>query len=319
MLVGILAGLATCGLWGLSFVAPRAVAPFTTLDLSVARYGIFGLASVLLMILPRFRPKGLSAGQWLRGLLLGGVGYIGYFIAVAHAVRLAGPAIPPLVIGLMPVVLALIANARDAVLGWGRLPIPLAMIAAGVLIVHIGPLADASGATQDLLPGIMAALLALVIWVVYGLVNSAVMTAAKPPDGLHWTVVQGIGAGIGSLCLLPLTWRGFTWQLAQPGADPAGFAIWALVMGLAGSWLATWFWVIAARRLTLALAAQLIVAETVFGLIFGFAFEGRAPSTNESVGAAIQIAGVCLAIWMFERAARTRTAGQAQSHAPETA
>lgn len=298
MLVGVLAGLATCALWGLSFVAPRAVEPFTALDLTVARYGIFGLASLLLLILPRFRPRGLSAGQWLRGLMLGGAGYIGYFIAVSHAVRLVGPALPPLVIGLMPVVLALIANARDGALHWARLLPLLGLIVAGVLIVNLGTL-TAAKAPPGLLPGLLAALLALAIWVAYGLVNAAVMTGRNAPDALHWTVVQGIGAGIGSLCLLPLTSAGL-----PPGGHLAGFALWALVMGLAGSWAATWFWVIAARRLPLALAAQLIVAETVFGLIFGFAFETRAPSLPEGIGAAIQIIGVCLAIWMFQRPMR---------------
>ncbi|MFC3058375.1 DMT family transporter [Paenirhodobacter populi] len=300
MLVGILAGLATCALWGLSFVAPRAVEPFTALDLTIARYGIFGLVSALLMILPRFRPKGLSCGQWLRGMLLGGAGYIGYFIAVAHAVRLAGPAIPPLVIGLMPVVLALIANARDAALNWARLLPPLMLIGAGVLIVNASTL-RAADAPPEVLPGILAALLALAIWIVYGLVNSAVMTAPDAPDGLQWTVVQGLGAGVGSLCLLPLTS-----PTIPPEGHLTGFILWALVMGLAGSWLATWFWVIASHRLPLALAAQLIVAETVFGLTFGFAFEGRAPSVAEAFGASIQIVGVCLAIWAFQHRNRQR-------------
>lgn len=295
MLVGILAGLATCALWGLSFVAPRAVEPFTALDLTVARYGIFGLASALLAILPRFRPRGLPARLWLRGMALGGIGYIGYFIAVAYAVRLAGPALPPLVIGLMPVVLALIANARGAALNWARILPPLILIGAGVLIVNVGPLTKGE-APPGFLAGLLAALLALAIWVVYGLVNSRVMTAPDAPDGLQWTVVQGIGAGVGSLCLLPLTS-----SAVPPAGDLSGFILWALLMGLAGSWLATWFWVIAARRLPLALAAQLIVAETVFGLAFGFAFEGHTPSVAEAFGAAIQIVGVCLAIWMFQQ------------------
>jgi len=39
MLIGILAGLATCALWGLTFIAPRVVDPFSTWDLTVARYG----------------------------------------------------------------------------------------------------------------------------------------------------------------------------------------------------------------------------------------------------------------------------------------
>ena len=60
MLLGILAGLATCALWGFTFVAPRAVEPFTAWDLTVARYGIFGLACALLMIGRRFRPTGIA-------------------------------------------------------------------------------------------------------------------------------------------------------------------------------------------------------------------------------------------------------------------
>jgi drug/metabolite transporter (DMT)-like permease len=300
MLVGILAGLATCALWGLSFVAPRAVEPFTALDLTVARYGIFGLTSVLLMILPRFRPIGMSGRQWLRGMMLGGVGYIGYFIAVAYSVRLAGPTIPPLVIGLMPVILALLANARDTTLTWARTIPPLMLIGAGVMIVNATTLTAAEG-PPGILTGILAAVIALAIWVAYGLVNSAVMAAPSAPDGLHWTVVQGIGAGIGSLCLLPLVSPAIPVE-----GHLVGFILWAMVMGLAGSWLATWFWVVASRRLPLALAAQLIVAETVFGLTFGLAFEGHAPTIFESLGASSQIVGVCLAIWTFRYRNRQR-------------
>jgi drug/metabolite transporter (DMT)-like permease len=72
-------------------------------------------------------------------------------------------------------------------------------------------------------------------------------------------------------------------------------------MGLAGSWFATWCWVIASRRLPLALSAQLIVAETVFGLAYGFMFEGRLPSPAEAIGATLQFVGVCLAIAAFSK------------------
>jgi len=80
-------------------------------------------------------------------------------------------------------------------------------------------------------------------------------------------------------------------------------------MGLAGSWFATWCWVVASRRLPLALAAQLIVAETIFGLVYGLMFEGRFPSIAEAVGALLQFAGVCMAIAVFgeQRADKTAT------------
>lgn len=297
MFIGILAGLSTCALWGLTFVAPRAVEPFSAWDLTVARYGIFGLACALLMLHPRFRPSGFSLARLTTGLLLGGAGYVGYFVSAAFAVRLAGAAIPPLVIGTMPVFLAIIANMRDRSAPWGALGLPLALIAAGVAVVNIATIGTADAADiRSILLGILAAGMALAIWIVYGLVNASVMRAADAPDGLHWTGLQGLGAALGSLILLPLT--SFA-TLDVPASDAYRFIGWSLLMGLAGSWLATWCWVVASRRLPLALSAQLIVAETVFGLGYGFLFEGRWPTAAEGMGAALQFMGVCSAIAVF--------------------
>lgn len=298
MLIGILAGLATCALWGLTFVAPRAVAPFTTWDLTIARYGIFGLACLLLMFDRRFRPTGLSNARIVAGLLLGGVGYVGYFVFAAHAVTLAGAAIPPLVVGIMPVVTAMIANRREKVSKWSALAWPLAMIFAGLLSVNVAALASAPAvARQDILFGTVMAIIALVIWVAYGLVNAAIMRSPDAPDGLRWTGVQGIGSALGGLLLLPLA------SFDNTSADIRPFLAWALIMGLAGSWLATFFWVIASRRLPLTLAAQLIVAETVFGLFYGFLYEGRWPTAVEVTGCTLQLIGVALGIRAMIRSA----------------
>ncbi|WP_234704314.1 EamA family transporter [Rhizobium nepotum] len=204
MLLGIIAGLTTCALWGLTFVAPRAVAPFTTWDLTIARYGIFGLACLLLMADRRFRPAGIARSRLLIGLLLGGAGYVGYFISVAFAVQLAGAAVPPVIIGTMPVFLAVIANARDRSAPWKALALPLALIAIGVAIVNAATISTADvGDKSSILLGVLASSAALAIWIAYGLANAAVMRSADAPDGLQWTGLQGIGAAIGSLLLLP--------------------------------------------------------------------------------------------------------------------
>ena len=303
MLMGLLAGLATCALWGLTFVAPRAVAPFSTWDLTVARYGLFGAASLLLSLHQRFRPSGFSPARLTIGLLLGGAGYVGYFVSAAYAVRLAGAAIPPLIIGTMPVLLAIIANSREGSAPWRALAPPLTLIGAGVAIVNIAAIgATASEDVEGLLAGILAAGIALAIWIVYGLVNAAVMRAPDAPDGLRWTGLQGIGAALGSLALLPLT--SFATLAAAPRCESLRFLGWALAMGLAGSWFATWCWVVASRRLPLALSAQLIVAETMFGLGYGFLFEGRWPTWAEGTGAAMQFVGVGLAVAAFGKSER---------------
>jgi drug/metabolite transporter (DMT)-like permease len=298
MLPGIIAGLITCALWGLTFVAPRAIAPFTAWDLTIARYVIFGLACLILMADRRFRPAGITPSRLLIGLLLGGAGYVGYFVSAAFAVQLAGAAVPPVIVGTMPVLLAVIANVRDHSAPWRFLILPLSLIAAGVTLVNVATIHAANVAdAASILLGVLASLAALAIWVAYGLANAAVMRSVDAPDGLQWTGVQGVGAAAGSLLLLPLA--SFDLLDIATASETLGFIVCALVMGLAGSWFATWCWVVASRRLPLALSAQLIVAETVFGLGYGFIFEGRLPSPAEAIGATLQFGGVCSAIAVF--------------------
>lgn len=316
MLLGIIAGLTTCALWGLTFIAPRAVAPFTAWDLAIARYGIFGLACLLLMADRRFRPTGFAPSRLLIGLLLDGAGYVGYFVSAAFAVELAGAAIPPVIIGTMPVFLAIIANVRDRSAPWKALLLPLALIAIGVVIVNVATIcvADVKETTSILL-GIFASSAALAIWIAYGLANAAVMRSGNAPDGLQWVGLQGIGAAIGSLILLPLA--SFDLVSTASAWEITRFVAWATVLGLAGSWFATWCWVIASHRLPLALAAQLIVAETVFGLVYGFIFESRSPTPAEAIGATMQVAGVCSAIAVFGKPRAPSSLSQSQTCATD--
>lgn len=198
----------------------------------------------------------------------------------------------------MPVFLAIIANIRDGSTEWQTLALPLLLIAVGVVVVNVAVISSA-GMTgiESIVLGILASSTALMIWIAYGLVNAAVMRSPDAPEGLRWTGVQGIGAAIGSLLLLPLA--SFDLVGSASASESFRFITWALLMGLAGSWLATWCWVVASRRLPLALCAQLIVAETIFGLGYGFMFEGRFPSTAEAIGATLQFIGVCSAIAVF--------------------
>ncbi|MGY2050920.1 DMT family transporter [Methylobacterium sp. JK268] len=306
MILGILAALTTGALWGLTFVAPRAVAPFSMVDLAIARYAVFGLASLGLMALDaRFRPDRPPARLLARGLALGAIGYVAYFICAARAVHLAGPVIPPLVIGALPVVLGVLGNWRDRDLPWRALAGPLALIGAGLLAVNAAALADSPDllSRRAVLEGILWSAVALAIWIVYALLNEGAARQERAPAPLPWTGLQGLGAGLAVLPLLPLSsWAGSGWLPAGPlGGEALRFAAWALLLGIPGSWLATWCWVVASRRLSLALAAQLIVSESVFGLIYGILYEARPPTGPELAGAVLIVVGVVAAIRAFER------------------
>ncbi|TRL40479.1 DMT family transporter [Rhizobium straminoryzae] len=308
MFLGILAGLLTCALWGLTFVAARLVHPFSLFDITIARYGVFGLTCALTMLHPRFRLKGVSGRRIATGMMLGIIGYVGYFVLASQAVLLAGPVVPPLIIGIMPVILPAIANLMDKTIEWRRLALPLLMIAAGIGVVNVELVAklDLQG-QRMMLAGAGCAIAALLVWVLYGIVNARIMRAAEPPGTIDWTNLHGLGALAGSLVLIPMASN--TYQTATT-EDLLRFLGWAVVLGMTASWLATWCWSFASRRLPLALTAQLIVAETVFGLIFGLTLDARGPTAAEAIGAALQIAGVSLAVHTFTRRRRAAlTAG----------
>lgn len=134
------------------------------------------MACLLLMADRRIRPIGIARSRLLIGLLLGGAGYVGYFISVAFAVQLAGAAAPPAVIGTMPVFLAIIANIRDRPAPWKVLTLPLALIAIGVAIVNAATVSAADVAdTESILLGLFTSAAALAIWIANGLANAAVM------------------------------------------------------------------------------------------------------------------------------------------------
>jgi drug/metabolite transporter (DMT)-like permease len=316
MIIGIVAGLLTGALWGLTFVAPRIVLPYTEIDLAIMRYAIFGLTSLMLMLHPAFRPGRITGKRFLIAIILGVTGYVGYYLCAAYAVRLAGAAIPPLIIGALPVLLAIIGNWNDKDVPWRLLALPLSLIALGLLIINGATLAQAESpeARGSLLLGLVSAIAALLIWLVYAIINARVMRAPDAPASLPWTGLQGIGSGLGVLPLIPFIFIGEASALpdhALSSSESVRFWTWVLILGIAGSWLATWFWVIASKRLPLALSAQLIVSETVFALIYGFAYEARWPTSAEWTGITLQLIGVIAAVALFTRK-------KPVAHEPET-
>ncbi len=320
MLIGLLAGLAAGAFWGLTFVAPTAVKPYSEIDLAILRYLAFGLVSLVLMALsPRFRPGRIRTRQMLLALWLGLSGYVIYYVFVAFSINLAGPAIAPLVIGALPVLLAIYGNWQDGTVPWRLLVLPLVMIIAGLAVINSATIAAASTPSQqgNVILGFVLALCALANWFVYAILNAKALRMPDPPDALGWTSLQGLGAAAGVLPLLVIAplmgWseipaRGFA------GADGMRLLWWAFLTGVIGSWIAQYFWTLASQRLPLALSAQLIVSETIFALVYGFAYEGRAPHGHEWLGAALLLTGVIIGVRLFTARRNTQGRGLPPEH-----
>lgn len=103
--------------------------------------------------------------------MLGFTGNVGYFLAIALAVPLAGTALVALVIGCLPVVMAILGNR-----GADRIPprasaLPLLLLAAGLVVFNAAAFgaAQAAGANGPFFAGLGLTLLALALWAYYGL------------------------------------------------------------------------------------------------------------------------------------------------------
>lgn len=308
MLIGILAGLAAGALWGLTFVAPLAVAPFQPLDLVIVRSLVFGLSALVVLGFGGFRAiRGLDPAMRRTLFLLGLMGFNGYFALMALAVPLIGPAIVALIIGALPVAMAIGGNRGQDRIAPARLVLPLGLIGGGLILVNGLTLAAAPSPEDRLAMALGLALTAAAFasWYWYGMRNAAVLRdPATRIDAWTWTMLNGV-ATLASLPIL-VAIAGLTGLTAMPGLGPghpafATLIFWGVLIGVASSIIATWLWSLASARLPVSLAAQLIVSETVFGLLFGFLQAGRWPSLVEAVAAAALIAGVVVAIRVYAR------------------
>ncbi len=311
------AGLA----WGLVFVAPLLLPQYPALLLSCARYLAFGLIALPLALLDRHELAALTRADWTEALKLSAIGNLLYYACLAAAIQRAGAPLPTMVIGTLPVVIAVVANrrrsaavlARDGRLPWQRLLPSLALIGAGIALVNRAEWAQL-GAGADAGRYAVGALLAagaVACWTWYPIRNADWLRAHPGRSARAWATAQG-------LATLPLAAAGYVvaaaWQ-GMSGSDfplplgpaPVFFVGLMFAIGLVASWLGTLCWNAASQRLPPALSGQLIVFETLAALAYAFALRGQMPGAATATGIALLVAGV---VW----ALRARPVAAAAAH-----
>jgi drug/metabolite transporter (DMT)-like permease len=313
LLTGTLFALAAGLMWGLVFVAPLLLPGYPAALLSAARYLAFGLIALPLAGLDFARLAQLTRADWLEALKLSLVGNLLYYVCLAAAIQRAGGPLPTMIIGTLPVVIAISSNlrdhARDGRLPWPKLAPSLLLIGAGIGLVNHGELQRLS-ADADLgryASGALLALGAVACWTWYPLRNADWMRAHPDRSPTAWATAQGL------VTLLPaaLGFAGFwAWnaasgaEFAMPwGPTPALFIGLMLSIGLFSSWLGTLCWNAASQRLPTALVGQLIVFETLAALAYAFALRRELPERLTLAGIALLVAGVIWALRIKPKAA----------------
>ena len=308
MWIGTLFAMAAGLIWGLVFVAPLLLPDYSALMLSCARYLAFGLIALPLAWLDRKRIAELSRADWIEAFKLGLVGNLLYYLCLAAAIQRAGGPLPTMIIGTLPVVIAVSSNLRDARRGgsvpWLRLLPSLLLIAAGIACVNqveIAALQD--DPHTDLARYAVGALLALgavACWTWYPIRNADWLRAHADRSPRAWATAQGLATLPPAALGFALLW---VWSAASGdafamplGPTPAMFVGLMFAIGLLASWLGTLCWNEASQRLPTSVAGQLIVFETLAALAYAFILRGQAPGPLTLLGVALLVAGVVWAL-----------------------
>ena len=286
----IAAGVLACALWGLVFLAPQLTPGFTAMQLSAGRYLAYGMVATVL-IAPSWRRLAsvLTWREWRALVWLGLSGNLVYYVLLANAVQLGGVAMTSLVIGLLPVAVTLVGARDRHAVALRRLLPSLACSLAGLLCISWQALTSPGHAS---LVGLLCALGALVSWTVYVVVNSRWLGRLQQVSPHEWSLLTGLVTGAMALLLaVPAFLFDVT---AQASGDWLWFA--AVVTGVAicCSIMGNGLWNIASRALPLTLTGQLIVFETVFGVVYGLLWERRWPTLAEVLALTLLLAGVVL-------------------------
>lgn len=292
---GIAAGLAAGALWGLVFVAPHMAQGFAASDLAVGRFLACGLFSLGVMLAPLLRGGRVvwpTPSQALTALGLSVLGYTGYYLVLAWAVVDAGSVLPALIVGTIPVWVMVLGKPHG--LSWRALGPGLALTVLGLVIMaHAAEPADLE-ASGRFWWGLLLATLAMVCWTVFALLNAAWLKRHPQVPSARWATWLGVAAGIGALFLWPVLGSSPVAWVARDGWWL--FAGLCLFTGIGAAWVASVLWNVASRRLPPSLAGQLIVSETVFGVVYSFLWDGQWPSAVQLLACGLFVLGVVASV-----------------------
>ena len=293
MIRGIAAGLAAGALWGLVFVAPRMVPGFSPVDLTAGRFVAYGLVAFAVMLpagrtqrVPTPRQAGAAIGMSL-------LGFTAYYLLLVLAIRDAGTEVPALIIGTIPVWVMLLGKPGH--LRWSTLLPGIALTAAGLgLMMASQDGSGRDGVEPDFVRGIAFAAASLACWTAFALFNSAWLKRHPEVQATDWANWLGVATGLGGLLL---------WLVAGSDAGVLAsnsrlglFALLCIGTGFGSAWLATILWNIASRRLPASLCGQLIVSETLFALLYSFAWDGRWPTLAQTAACLLFTLGIVASI-----------------------
>lgn len=295
------------------FIAPEVIGSFGALEQTVGRFFFYGLMAAAL-IAPKWKNlvSALGRKEWLGIAGLAITGNILNYILIVNAVQMGSIAMTSLIVGLIPVAVTIIGSRESGAVSLRRLLPSILLCCASAITIGWNAL-DAISAAQDLTPfiGMLCAIGSLLSWATYAVKNRQWLSQLHHISAYDWNLLIGVATGAFSLLLLPIAFL-FADQPHSPDqwamfmAVSIGIAIFSSIIGNA-------LWNQSTRLLPMTMIGQMILFETLFALLYAFAWESRSPTLNEALAFAFVVGSVFTCI----SAHRTPAAAAAPALTPQ--
>ncbi len=284
-MTGVIYALSACFIWGLIFVVPIFMQGYGPMEIALGRYLFYGVISAFVFLKRRCR---YPMAIWLKALYFSLASSFAYYTFVILAVRFASPAICALILGLSPITIALYGNWREKECSYRSLIIPSVLILVGLFMINIPHLNHDASAHML---GILYASFALLSWSWYVVANSRFLKKHPEVNSGDWSILLGVGT---------LVWVGvFAFTGDFSGGEKFtqfSFLGGCAILGILCSWVGTYLWNRASFLLPVALAGQLTIFETIFGILFFYALQQSLPPALECAGIVLFLIAVLWAM-----------------------
>jgi drug/metabolite transporter (DMT)-like permease len=259
---------------------------------------VYGALSLVLLLTGGSVLRRIVRLHWRPALVFAVTGNVGYYLLLVIGIELVGAPVVTIIIGIIPVTMAVVGNLLTRTYRWRTLAVPIVLATVGMLLVNVLALGGTStrdtGSGLAKVLGVSAAVGAVVLWTWYGLANASFLTRHPALPQVGWATVVGLGTGVVTLVMMPVA--AVTGQLQAPArADTREVVLLVaacLVLGVLVSWAAAALWNVASARLPPTAAGMLINVETLAGFTYVYLALGEWPPIGQVVGFAMILAGV---------------------------
>ena len=254
------------------------MADYSSIEIALGRYFVYALLSSAIFLKSGFKAmRRYSFSIWIKALLFSFATTMGYYIFFVLSLRFANPAITALLLGIAPITIAFYGNWKRKEISFLQLIPPTLSILLGLLVINVPELMQTSSPATYLL-GLLCAVVSLAFWTWYVVANSHFLKRHPDISSSDWSTLVGLAT---------LFWVALVGIIFSPGALLIKFSVWnastlsfwigSAILGIFCSWMGGALRNRATVLLPVSLAGQLMIFETLFGLLFVYIFRKTSP------------------------------------------